>query len=177
LNILRAGALTLEPLCAGHAAEMFGVLADPAIYEFENEPPRSVASLQVRYEKLETRVSPEGDELWLNWAVRLPGGELAGFVQATVLGSAQAYVAYVLASRYWRRGIASSSVRAVLEDLEATYSIKEAFAVLKEANYRSVGLLAKLGFKSVEPHTPPPWPAEEGEITMRLQLGSTANAA
>ena len=36
--------LTLEPLTAAHAEEMFAVLSDPAIYEFENKPPASVAA-------------------------------------------------------------------------------------------------------------------------------------
>lgn len=31
----------LEPQVAAHAHELFAVLADPAIYEFENAPPAS----------------------------------------------------------------------------------------------------------------------------------------
>jgi RimJ/RimL family protein N-acetyltransferase len=177
MNPLSAGSIRLEPLCAAHAAEMFMVLADPAIYEFENEPPTSVDSLRARYTRLEDRVSPEGNELWLNWAVRHPSGELAGFVQATVLATKQAYVAYVLASRYWRQGIATSAVHAVLTDLAASYSVNEAFAVLKVANFRSIGLLNKLGFTAVEPDDTSPWQPEDDEVTMHLPLGGSANAA
>ena len=36
--------LVLEPQVAAHADEMFIVLSDPAIYEFENAPPGSVGS-------------------------------------------------------------------------------------------------------------------------------------
>ena len=167
----------LEPLCAVHAEEMFAVLADPAIYEFENEPPESVARLQVRYTRLEARVSPKGDEQWLNWAVRQPSGELAGFVQATILSKQQSYIAYVLASRFWRQGVASSAVRAVLADLATNYSVNEAFAVLKSANYRSMGLLRKVGFMQLASGTAPPWAPENDEVTMRLQLRGVANAA
>lgn len=39
----------LEPQVAAHASEMFDVLSDPAIYEFENEPPPSEAWLVERY--------------------------------------------------------------------------------------------------------------------------------
>lgn len=177
MKTLHAGAIILEPLCASHADEMFRVLADPAIYEFENEPPESVLSLQDRYTRLESRASPEGDQQWLNWVVRLSSGELAGFVQATVLESRQAYVAYVLASRFWRQGIASSSLCAVLGNLQANYSVVEALAVLKAANYRSVWLLAKLGFKPMLPGAAAPWPAEEDEVTMHLPVGGAANAA
>ena len=177
MNKLTAGSVQLEPLCASHAQEMFAVLLDSAIYEFENEPPTSVESLKARYTRLEARVSPEGDEQWLNWAVRASCGELAGFVQATVLSTKQAYVAYVLSSRFWRRGIASAAVRVVLADLVATYSVSEAFAVLKAANYRSLGLLHKLGFAPLPAGAAPPWQPDEGEVTMRLQLGGAANAA
>jgi hypothetical protein len=48
VHILRAGALVLEPQVAAHAAEMFRVLGDPAIYEFENAPPESEAWLARR---------------------------------------------------------------------------------------------------------------------------------
>ncbi len=177
MNTLSAGSILLEPLCAAHAGQMFAVLADPAIYEFENEPPQSVEWLHARYTRLESRVSPEGDEMWLNWAVRQPNGELAGFFQATVLSKKQAYVAYVLASRFWRKGIATSAVSAVLEDLAASYSVKEVFAVLKAANYRSVGLLHKLGFLPLAAGATPPWQPEDDEITMLLPLGGAAHAA
>jgi hypothetical protein len=39
LNTLAAGTLCLEPQVAGHARETFEVLRDPAICEFENQPP------------------------------------------------------------------------------------------------------------------------------------------
>ena len=109
---------------------MFAVLSDPAIYEFENEPPPSEEWLAKRYAKLETRVSQDGDEQWLNWVVRLPEGELAGYVQATVLQSGKAYVAYEFASRFWRQGIGSSAVEAMLNELETQYGVQEFMAVL-----------------------------------------------
>jgi RimJ/RimL family protein N-acetyltransferase len=125
---------------------MFRVLGDPAIYEFENEPPESEEWLTRRYEFLERRSSPDGAERWLNWVVRLPSGELAGHVQATVLASGTALVAYELNSRYWRQGIGSSAVTAVLAELSSTYSVHLFVAILKTANYRSMGLLIRLGF-------------------------------
>jgi ribosomal-protein-alanine N-acetyltransferase len=137
---------TLEPLVAAHAPEMFGVLSDPAIYEFENEPPISVEWLSRAYRHLEQRRSADGNGSWLSWAVRLPGGELAGYVQATVLPSASACVAYELSSRYWRQGIGSSAVTAMLEELRSEYRVDTFVAALKSANVRSLGLLRSLGF-------------------------------
>ena len=137
---------TLEPLVAAHATEMFSVLSDPAIYEFENAPPVSEQWLARRYEVLERRVSADGREQWLNWVVRIPGGELAGYVQATVLRSASARIAYELGSRYWRQGIGRSAVAAMLAELHSEYCVDTFAAVLKSGNFRSLGLLRSLGF-------------------------------
>lgn len=136
----------LEPQLAAHAHEMFDVLSDPAIYEFENAPPVNEEWLRARYERLESRGSGDGTQQWLHWVIRLPGGKLAGYVQATVLPDRTAYVAYELNSRYWRQGIGSSAVRAVLQELREHYGVADFIAVLKAKNYRSEGLLRKLGF-------------------------------
>ena len=84
MRTLIATRCTLEPQVVAHAGEMFIVLSDPAIYEFENAPPVSKEWLTDRFAKLESRTSSDGTEHWLNWVVRLPNGELAGYVQATV---------------------------------------------------------------------------------------------
>ncbi len=177
MNTLHAPGLVLEPLLQGHAAEMFVVLSDPAIYEFENQPPRSLSALQERYARLEQRLSPDGTQQWLNWVIRLPGGELAGFMQATVIGASRAYVAYELASRFWRRGIASSALEAVLQELALHYGVRDAYALLKAANFRSLGLLAKLGFQLFPAEARPSWQPGSAEITLHKALYPDGNAA
>jgi [ribosomal protein S5]-alanine N-acetyltransferase len=136
----------LEPQVAAHAHEMFALLSDPAIYEFENAPPVSAAWLAQRFERLESRASSDGAEQWLNWVIRLPSGELAGYVQATMLSDRNALVAYELHSRHWRQGIGGAAVDAVLRELQSAYGVALFVAVLKAKNYRSEGLLRKLGF-------------------------------
>jgi len=138
---------TLEPLVAAHAREMFSVLSDPAIYEFENEPPPSEAWLAERYARLERRASSDGSQVWLNWVLRLPSGELAGYVQATLLRSGAALVAYELGSHHWRKGIGGSAVSAMLHELQTRYGVRLFVAVFKAANYRSLALLRSLGFQ------------------------------
>lgn len=150
MNILVTDRCTLEPQIAAHADEMFIVLSDPAIYEFENAPPQSEAWLRSRFEKLETRTSPDGREHWLNWVIRLPDRQLAGYVQATVLESGIAYVAYELASRCWRKGLGSHAVSTMLCELASKYDVAIAVAVLKSRNFRSHGLLLKLGFVAAD---------------------------
>ena len=158
--------LLLEPQSTAHAAEMFEVLSDPAIYEFENSPPESPGWLERRFAQLESRVSPNGQEQWLNWVIRLPTGALAGYVQASVAPDHTAFVAYELGSRFWRKGIGSAAVSAMLAELAGTYAVRTFVATLKARNYRSAALLKSLGF---EPGAPPgarEIPAEPDEIVM-----------
>jgi hypothetical protein len=64
--------LTLEPIQGRHSELLFDVLQDTSIYTYiPTEPPTSKAALRARYEWLAQRQSPDGSEVWLNWAIRL----------------------------------------------------------------------------------------------------------
>lgn len=166
---------TLEPQVVAHASEMFRVLCDPAIYEFENKPPPSEDWLAKRYGRLESRGSGNGDEKWLNWVIRLPSGILAGYVQATVLRSGMAYVAYELNSRHWRQGIGSSAVRAMLDELHGEYGVESFVAVLKASNYRSEALLRSLGFSPAAAAEQARHRDEIDELVMVREAGSAGS--
>jgi len=146
MRAIVADGLTLEPQRAAHAEEMFALLSDPAIYEYERKPPASLDWLRERFARLESRLSPDGREQWLNWVIRLASGELAGYVQATVTENGRAGIAYELASRYWGRGVARRAVDAMAAELAAHYRVHTLVAVLKRANGRSRRLLERLGF-------------------------------
>ncbi len=167
----------LEPQVAAHAHDMFAVLSDPAIYEFENEPPVDEQWLKKRFERLESRRSSDGKQQWLNWVIRLPSGNLAGYVQATVLQDRSAYVAYEINSLYWRQGIGSSAVLAVLQELQNQYEVQTFIAVLKESNFRSEALLRKLGFVSASEDQTALHRDEPDELVMLKSDTAAANAA
>jgi RimJ/RimL family protein N-acetyltransferase len=147
MNSIRAGQVVLEPQTAAHAAEMYDVLRDPQIYEFENSPPVSADWLAARFAKLESRLSPDGTQQWLNWVVRVPTGALAGYVQATIDSDGTAHIAYELASKFWRQGIGRAAVSAMLRELAVTYGVTVCVATLKARNYRSLALLQSLDFE------------------------------
>jgi [ribosomal protein S5]-alanine N-acetyltransferase len=172
MRTIRATLCTLEPQLAAHAEAMFEVLRDPAIYEFENAPPRSLEWLSERFTKLESRTSTDMTERWLNWVIRLPVGELAGYVQATVQQTGIAYVAYELASSFWRRGIGSCAVQAMLDELASEYRVHTFLAVLKARNYRSVALLHRLGFAPLNPESAATPNVEADEIIMQRAAGA-----
>jgi ribosomal-protein-alanine N-acetyltransferase len=151
MRTLRSAVLRLEPQVAAHADEMFAVLSDPAIYEYENEPPQSVEWLRERYTKLESRRSRDGSEQWLNWVVRLPTEEPIGYVQATLSADRSAGIAYVFGSRHWGKGYASEAVRLMIDELAQHYGVDMLSGVYKRANWRSARLLQRLGFTPATP--------------------------
>ena len=138
--------LTLEPQMAAHAEEMFFVLCDPRIYEHENAPPTSLAWLQARFTRLESRCSADGREQWPNWVIRIPDQRLIGFLQASVHGNGSAGIAYELLSTYWGRGLAQQAVVLMIGELNELYRVGHFHAILKSANRRSARLLERLGF-------------------------------
>src|SRR6266851_6265260 len=137
MHVIEAGSLTLEPQTAAHAEEMFAVLSDPAIYQYENEPPRSLEWLRTRFAQLESRRSADGQEQWLNWVIRLPSSELIGYVQATVDSNGRAAIAYELSSAYWGSGLAREAVQAMISELVQRYQVRRLIAVFKRNNLRS----------------------------------------
>lgn len=168
MNTLLTPLCILEPEVEAHAPEMYEVLCDPAIYQYEGVPPPSLEKLANGIRRRESRISPDGKERWLNWVVRLHSGELTGYVQGTVYETGAAYVGYEFASQYWRRGIGSSSVARMLDELRDSYSVHTFVAVLKTANFRSMGLLIKLGFSLGTEEDAELYEADSDETTLVL---------
>ncbi|MDN3919002.1 GNAT family N-acetyltransferase [Roseateles violae] len=143
---LASARLRLEPQLAEHAPAMFVVLSDPALYAYENAPPDSVEALRQRYLRLESRRSPDGRQLWLNWVLReQASAALIGYVQASVAADSTA-IAYELGSTHWGRGLAFEACSAMIEELARQYRAQRLHAMLKRANWRSLRLLGRLGF-------------------------------
>jgi RimJ/RimL family protein N-acetyltransferase len=166
MRTIRSQRLVLEPQTASHAEEMFAVLNDHALYEYENAPPRSLEWLRERLGKLETRRSADGTEHWLNWVIRIPTSELIGYVQATVHPDGRAAIAYVLAGRFWGRGLAQAAVQAVVPALKEDYGVRRLSAVFKRRNHRSQRLLERLGFSLATPDLHAALHAEPDEMLM-----------
>lgn len=170
MRSIDTGKATLEPQTVLHAADMFVVLSDPAIYEFENAPPSSEEWLRARYARLEARRSPDGAEQWLNWVLRLPSGALAGYVQATVSGDGSALIAYELSSPHWGKGLAYSAVTTMIAELATTYDTRQLWAILKRNNARSLRLLQRLQFATATAAQREALHVEADEILMARDL-------
>lgn len=144
---LQAPALTLEPLRASHAAELFEYLQDPALYKFiPQDPPTSITTLEERYTRLEQRASPDRKELWLNWVLR-KSSQPAGLVQATCNEQSQVFIAYEVFEPHRRQGIATLAVTLMLDHLRQKKLAHQALAYVDTRNQASISTLEVLAFK------------------------------
>lgn len=147
LNLLSTPRLQLEPLEPRHAEVLFAGLQNEKLYDWiEDRPPESLAFLRQRYEGLALRRSPDGREIWLNWAIRHYGGGYAGYVQATVNGR-EAHIAYVVFADSWGQGIGRETVATIINELSRNYGVSGLAANVDRRNLRSVRLLEALGFR------------------------------
>jgi drug/metabolite transporter (DMT)-like permease/RimJ/RimL family protein N-acetyltransferase len=143
--VLQTVRLDLQPITREHAPNLFGVLSDPRIHEFTGSaPPADLASLTRLYEYWEKRISPDGSEYWLNWAVRLRAtGEWIGHVQASVQpGSAS--LAWVLGSAWQGQGYATEAARAVVDWL-LQFGVREIRASIHPEHAASIKVAERLG--------------------------------
>jgi RimJ/RimL family protein N-acetyltransferase len=108
--------LVLEPIRSEHAEALYSVLSDASLYQYTQDvPPESPAALGLRYKRLESRRSPDGEQAWLNWAlVENATGTPIGYVQATVIAN-HADVAWVVGTPWQRRGFATEAAQSLVE--------------------------------------------------------------
>lgn len=147
MRATRGDGITLEPQVAAHAAELYPLLSDPDLYTYiDQKGPVSEVALRERLAKLETRLSGDGTEHWLNWVVWNSEGRAVGYVQATVYPDHSAEIAYVLGKPFWRQGYGRAACEAMMRELIAGYGVTRFSATLDPGNAASVGLLRALGF-------------------------------
>ena len=83
---LKTNRLIIEPIYAEHADSLFELMQNEIIYQWISSiPPRSVDQLKDWWKQRESRLSPDGSEAWLNWAVRrISDGAYVGKLDADV---------------------------------------------------------------------------------------------
>jgi ribosomal-protein-alanine N-acetyltransferase len=142
--------LALEPICDHHAEALFAGLSAPEAYQFIPQDPPSMESLAARYQLLAHGASPDGREIWLNWALRRHASEYIGFVQATVQRDTRAaLIAYQLFPGFWRQGYGREAVAAMLKYLIELLDIRAVSAFIDTRNLASRRLVENLGFKQI----------------------------
>jgi RimJ/RimL family protein N-acetyltransferase len=147
--VIKTIRLFLEPVKAAHAAKMFQGLQDERAYRFlQDGPPESIEQLRAKYALLSGQISPNGQEIWLNWMCKRRGEEFyVGYVQATVFKSDRtAQIAYHFFPAFWGQGLAREAVKAMIGAIGPLYQLREIRAYVDKRNHRSIRLVEALGF-------------------------------
>jgi len=109
-----------------------------------SSPPADVATLVRQYEIWECRRSPDGSELWLNWALRpRDNHRLIGHLQAGVFAD-HADVAWFLGVRWQHLGYATEAAKAVV-DLLLGLGIREIRASINPIHTASIRVAERIG--------------------------------
>jgi len=150
-KVLETPRLLLEPLVPSHATLLYSPLSAAQLYTFiPQEPPVSAVSLRARYATLSARRSPDGREMWLNWALRRRDtGAYVGTMQATVRADRTAMLAYMISVPSQGQGYAFEGAARVLTHLFDDYRVGVVMAEIDTRNAASIRLVETLGFVRV----------------------------
>jgi aminoglycoside 6'-N-acetyltransferase len=153
-EILSTARLKLEPIRQSHARRLFPILADADIYKFiPPSMPATVAELSDRFHRWQKRQSPDGQAIWLNWAIFLRSARhYIGTMQATITNGNSAFIAYLLSPRHWGNGYAGEACARIINILFNDYQLEKIFAQVDARNAASCRLLARLRFEIIAFH-------------------------
>ena len=148
--LLTTERLRLEPQVEAHTDALMRALSSPRTHEFvPGDPLVDREKFADRLKKLESRISPDGLQLWLNWTV-FSGLEVIGTVQADATDStSSASIAYMFHPNSWGKGFAFEATSAMLEHLKLQ-GITSFKAWSDTRNLASHKLLERLGFIKIE---------------------------
>jgi ribosomal-protein-alanine N-acetyltransferase len=143
--------LMLEPLLAHHASLIYNELLNPRLYKYiPDTPPNSLQELEKKYARLESRKSPDEQELWLNWVASLRNQQkYVGTFQATIYANQTAEIAYIVFAQFWRRGYGGEASQRLLRHLFVDYKVRTISANMDTRNLASIRLVESLGFQRV----------------------------
>ena len=145
---LRSERLLLSPMVRDDAGDLFALLRDPALYRFTgSEPPASVDDLRERIRAREGRRSPDGDEVWLNWTLRVrSSGQVVGYVQATV-ADGPADLAWVVGTPFQDRGYGTEAGRRAAAWMREQCSVSELRAAIHPEHVASGQVASRTGLR------------------------------
>src|SRR3954452_15252234 len=145
LETIDAERTVLVPLLASDADELAGLLDEAQLRTWLRA--QDVSELRDRFAPWQTRRSPGGEELWLNWIARERSDNRAvGWVQATVHGPS-ASVAYALLPAERGAGAARDAVRALVRWLRDRLGVTVVTAEIDESNAASARVAVAAGFE------------------------------
>lgn len=143
--------LDLVPLTTEDADDAFPLLHDPELGRFTGEtPPADVEAVRAGFSRWETRRSPDGAELWLNWVVRRRDDARAvGLMQATV-GDNDAEVAWTIGTAFQRQGFATEAGQALIVWLADSVGVRLIVGSIHPDNIASQTVASRIGLRPTD---------------------------
>jgi len=144
--------MALEPIVEGHAEEMWWLFSDTELHRFVPYEPLSLEKQRERCVRWAQRRSPDGKEIWLNWAGRdkKSGDVIAHFQVEIKSGEDCASIGYLVARHFHHQGYATEGLSKVIEFLKRQLQIREVKAWSDTRNVASHALARKLGMIQTE---------------------------
>ncbi len=141
--------LNIKPLKASDAVAAFPKLQDDDLYRWISmSKPKSVDSLAEDWSRIESRISPDGNEIWLAWFVsskfdNSPVGSIDVSIDEDGVAVNFGYYFFV---NEWGQGYGTEATSAVIQHLQK-HQVKKFIATVTAGNTASVAVLKKLGFE------------------------------
>ena len=143
--------LTLEPITVAHAEELCELFNDPELHRFTPQECLTLEKQEERCARWEKRASPDGLELWLNWAARDKNSKkIIAHLQAGIKSDQEASIGYLVAKHFQNKGYATEALGAVFLYLEEELKVTEVKAWSDTRNLASHRLAEKMGMVKTE---------------------------
>lgn len=168
----------LVPLVVDHAHELFVLLNDQRLHAFAGGTPLGETELVERLRRRQGRRAPDGQEVWLDWVVRLvPMGEAIGEMNAVVTDDGTATISYLIGSRWQGHGFAVEAGQAMVRLLEAHAGVRLLQSLIP-VRHRAAQRVAELLGMHPTGRRSAGWEGWEGEVVpVHESIGEAAEAA
>lgn len=150
-DCLETDRLLLEPIGEAHAPELCELFADRELHHYVPFEPPTLEEQQKRCARWAIGHSPDGLEIYLNWAARdKESGKIIGHFQGGIRNQGEASIGYVVAREFQGKGLAQEALRTVFEYLRDVHSVQTVKAWSDTRNKASHRLAQRMGMKIVE---------------------------
>ena len=148
---LEPARLRLEPVTEDHAQELWELFQDPELHQFVSFEAPTLERQRERCLRWSKRRSPDGSEIWLNWAARTKStAKIVGHFQVGLKCDGVATVGYVVARSHQNQGLATKALQLIFEYMASQFDIRELVASTDTRNEASQKLCRKLGMIQVQ---------------------------
>jgi RimJ/RimL family protein N-acetyltransferase len=169
--IFETDRLVIEPLTAGHADALEGLLDERVNrYFLPEDVPASLVALRGQFEEMEAAAVKgyRGSRFLPFVAKHLAEGDYIGRLEALVHGT-DAEIAFLLVPRSWGQGFASEATAGLISELRVM-GVERVWACVAPDNEPSLAMCRRLKFERVD--LPVQWSLatyDDGDIVLALR--------